>query len=88
MAMLGARQWLLDESAAGTAAVEAGAGRAVDIAGTGCALAAEAGTADLVGRKSGPFCPQPASSTAPHSNSKAETTIPGRMRPIRMTSRR
>ena len=85
--MLGARQWPLDEFAAGTAAVEAGAGRAVDIAGAGWELEAEAGIADLVGRKSGPFCPQPASSAAPHSNSKAETTMRRRMHAIRMTSR-
>lgn len=86
--MFGARQWPPDEPAAGTAAVEADAGRTVDIAGAGCELEAEAGTADLVGRKSGPFCPQPASSAVLHSNSKAETTMRRRMHAIRMTSRR
>jgi hypothetical protein len=75
MATSGARQWPPDEPAAGTAAVAADAGRTVDIAGAGCELEAGAGTVDLVGRKSGPFCPQPASSAAPHSNSKAETTM-------------
>jgi len=82
MAMSGARQWPPDEPAAGTAAVEADAGRAVDV-GAGGTLEAEAGTADLVGRKSGPFCPQPASSAAPHSNSKAEITMRRRMQAIR-----
>jgi len=80
--MSGARQWPPDEPAAGTAAVEADAGRAVDV-GAGGTLEAEAGTADLVGRKSGPFCPQPASSAAPHSNSKAEITMRRRMQAIR-----
>ena len=71
MATFGARQGSLDEPAAGATAVEADVGPAVDVAGVGRALEAEAGTAALAGRNSGPFCPQPASSAAPHSNSKA-----------------
>lgn len=87
MATFGARQRPPDEPAAGTAEVEAGAGRAADIAGVGWKLEAEAGAADLVGRKSGPFCPQPVSSAAPQDNSTAETMMRRRMRAIRMTSR-
>ena len=82
MATFGARQWPLDEAAAGMASVEADAGGAV-VTGAGVALEVEAGTAGLVGRKSAPFCPQPASSAAPHDNSKAETTMRRRMHAIR-----
>jgi hypothetical protein len=79
----GARQRPPDEPAA-AAAVEAGAGRAVDTAGAGGELAAVAGIAPLAGRKSGPFCPQPASSAALHDKSKAETTTRRRMHAIRI----
>jgi hypothetical protein len=81
--MFGACQWLPDKPAADAASVEADAGRAVDTAGAGGELAAVAGIAPLAGRKSGPFCPQPASSAAPHSNSKAEITMRRRMQAIR-----
>jgi hypothetical protein len=84
MAMSGAGQWPPDEPAAGTAAVEADAGRTEDIAGAGCELEAGAGAADRVGRNSGPFCPQPASSAALHDKSKAETTTRRRMHAIRI----
>jgi hypothetical protein len=83
MTMFGACQWLPDEPAAGAISVEADAGPTVDVTGAGGELKAEAGAADLVGRKSAPFCPQPASSATTHDNSKAETTMRRRMHAIR-----
>jgi hypothetical protein len=55
------RQPPLEEDDAGAAAVAAPAGLALDVAVAG-AEEADAGAAALVGKYSGPFCPQPASS--------------------------
>ena len=54
---------------AGAAAVVAPAGLAVEVAADAGAGAADAGAAGLVGRNSGPFCPQPASNAAPSNSS-------------------
>src|SRR6185437_7355146 len=57
---------------AGDTTVAAPAGLATEVAGA-AVEAAEAGAAGLVGKTSGPFCPQPASDPAASNSSETET---------------